>query len=532
MLRASFLPQPIDAKRDKNLVISTRPTQGMITSIDPADIPNEAFVAIVNGRNRYDKTSRRNGHVAHRLAPPDSLSITKLYATKRLTGNSLFLRVTASGIHYLGSTGWQTIPDTPATLGSRPRLATVFDRILMVDGSNKVMYITPSGVVIPDGAPIARFVTSFYDRAVVAYTTESDGPIKIAWSAQFQPGNPDALRTWDFSVNETAGSQPLLGSPTDVSDHISGIQALSDTMFILRSRSVLLSSRQASATSPFAPFVAIPGVGSESPDSMKVIRGGLAFLDHRTRSVYVYNPGGQLERISVNVETDLFSDIGSTIDPVQVRSAYDPIFNEYKIRVGDRFWIFNFDTRGWSYDEGDFFDDVTTELEVDSQLIYSKSINELVGEINDLVGTINSLGGAVVSDVSSSYYGMNDGVIAIESGTADDDLGTAFNSVWESREFTAANIEIIISKFILEYNGTVDAEFKFEVTRDSGVTWEILRDWFIGYAGLSKIISIQDNVTSRRVRYRLTARLGKFSILKTAVLGEQGGSILDDSTNS
>jgi hypothetical protein len=536
VIRAISLPRrppPTDNESSINLA-TQRLNGGMITSIDPSDLPDEACVRLVNGRVRYDRSSRRNGFLVLAVNEPNSGEIRKLILSRVFFGKSVLLRVTQTSIHKLGIASWIAISGTPNPIGKYIDSATVFNRIIIADGTNKLIYIYNGAVESAPEAPIAKFVTGFYNRVVSAHRVDaSDGSITVYWSAEFEPGDPVPLKTWNLSTNIGAGYEPLIDSPGDVGDQITGIRGFANILVIPREKSIWLANKQASNTAPFRFYNALPGTGCDCSNAIEISRDGMIFADTRTKTMYVLNPAGGMDRFSVNVETDLFAKLGKSIDARDAYASFDAFRNEYHFHIPDgstsRNWVFNFDTKAFSYDESALIQTLTSRLCTDKPLVIGTTIGELTGTIGYLTGTIGGLDDPR-SDAATIYVGDSAGNIYIDDDSYDDDDGDAYNFIYETKDFTAQpDYDIDVRKLLVESNVDLAASMKLEWSSDSGSNWNLYRDWFTVNAAQSKITVALRNIHGRRIRIRITVRSGRLALLKLNLDALRGGLQSDNS---
>lgn len=520
--------------------VAARINQGMITTIDPADIPKEALQLAKNAKVVFDKTSRRDGVVIFGPAKPDSNPVLKMASIKEPDGSGHTYRFTPSTINDLQAGVWNPIAETvplAGTANDRFQTTTLFDVFVFTNnGANNVQRINPTTDICDDlftavsadiGTAPFRYCTNFSNRVVVA-AQRGINEILIAWSARFLQGVafPHNLDILDPIVDETSGFSPLVESPSDVGDFITGVFNLTSLMAVARERSMWVGVKQAQATNPYNLYSSVPGVGADSPFSIKVTAYGLAWLDRRSRTVYSWTPGSFPEPIGRPVEKSIISNI---TDPNLVFGAYDTVEDAYSVMipaVGStlvRAWTFYFREKAWTYNEFDLlssYDDVEL-LTADVQ------IDDLIGLMGTLVGTYDSLNPSN-SAKPERIYGFSNGDIAIADPAADTDRGVAiYETDLISGVFMIPEDDVYIAMIVIRFSMSVigDLNMFYSLTgQDNGPF--ILGDSFVtSVSQLNKpqIITFRKVIDTREFAWRLTANAGRFDILSYEVWVYNGG---------
>src|SRR4051812_27976833 len=83
--------------------------KGMITMIDPADIPPGALQLAKNATIRFDRTSRRPGSILLTPVQPDGNPVMRMAAIKQKDGTAYTLRFTPTAIHNRGISSWTAL---------------------------------------------------------------------------------------------------------------------------------------------------------------------------------------------------------------------------------------------------------------------------------------------------------------------------------------------------------------------------------------------------------------------------------------
>src|SRR5690606_38652402 len=248
-------------------IVGSKVSMGMITSLDPEDIPNEAVIDAANIRVRYDKTSRRPGTNLLEPTKPDSNTILKLYNFKRNSGDQDFIRFTADGLYRRGASSWIPIVGTlTGSVTDRYSVVTAFDKLVFSNNgvdNIQVVDISTDTFAPLGNAPRYKYITAFANRIIGAYYNETgtENPAQVGWSAD------QLITEWDPLTDISAGSGPLIESPGDLADFITGIQGFTNVLVITRERSIWLATKNPSASQPLNFFCAIPGIGCGCPHS-------------------------------------------------------------------------------------------------------------------------------------------------------------------------------------------------------------------------------------------------------------------------
>lgn len=517
--------------------LGARVNMGMITTIDSADIPLEALQLAKNAKVIFDKTTRRDGLILFGPAAPNAFAVLKMASIKHPDGTGHTYRFTASTIHDLQAGVWNVIAETVPLAGTnsdRYQIASVLEFFAFTNnGANNVQWIDSTTDIADDlidnlsadlGSSEFRYCTGFYNRVVLGALREENEAM-IAWTGEYgsKATAKKGLEDLDPTVNETSGFAPLVDSPSDVSDFITGVLHISSSMVVLREKSLWVGTKQPSATNPFNFYSSVPGVGCDSPFSAKVTAFGVAFLDRRSRTVYNWIPGEYPEPIGRPIEKDIINNI---TDPSLVFGSYDPIEDSYTVEipaVGSnlvREWTFYFRDKAWTYNEKEgisSFDDV--EL-----LTAAVTIDDLIGAMDDLIGTYDSLSPINVA-ISQRIYGRTDGTLVIPDENTDFDIALTggldyeYDTVLISKAFTVPEDDIYIAKIVVEYDMRIQGTLELWYSRN-GKSAFVLGDSFTPTSAqfnVPQIITFYKVIKSRRYAWQLRATNGQFEILSYEV---------------
>lgn len=491
-------------------LIGARVNQGMITTLDASDIPPEALADAFNVRVRYDKTSRRRGTVAFGTPDPDTNKILALYNYKDLDGTGTLFRFTHAGI-YRDPEAWTAIAGTlTGTTSDRFSIATAFSQVVFsnagVDEIQVIDLLTDTFAQLGN-APRYKYVTVFANRVVGAYNNDpiNPSPITIGWSGD---GN---ITEWDPLVDQSAGSGPLIESPGDTSDFITGIYGFTNVMIILRERSIWLATKQPVAEDPFNTYAAVPGVGCNCPYSTAVIPGGIVFADQRTEKIYAYTPGELPQSISTNIEKQLFASIAN---PLDVFGSYDNRNNEYSISIPlvgtaiTRVWTFNFRTQAWSYDERVNLSCIS-DIEGAAQEL---TIDDLTGTIDQLIGTIDQLVGEVTS-ATSRLYGFSDGSLELERLAADIDDDVPYTTSITSKTFYLPVIDAYVARTRYEFIARTPSIIALYYSTDGGKSWNLARTDTINDTDEPYLLEWNRQVKCRKFTFKIVSTQGDWDLI-------------------
>lgn len=513
--------QPLPRLQDveEKLFASATLSKGMISNIDKADIPNEALTWVQNGRVRFDKTSRRPGRKLYILVKPNSSRIVRLFDLERGSTSRVLLRATTAGVHYSDGVVWTALAG-PVLVGSvdiPAWIVNVLDTIILANGINRLQKIDLNNNTITDlssKAPIARYVTGAFNRVVAASTGESGRRlVTVAWSGD---GN---LSEFDPLKDPSAGSSPIIDSPGDVADFITGIFGFDNLLVLVRKHSLWLATKQPSAINPFNFFNAFPGLGSNIPGSIAGVQDGIAFLDLETEDAWHYAPGQSPRRIGGLVRNEIFK---SMSDPAKIFSGGYRKGPEYLVGVPQsggtvKIWIHNFINESWAFDE---VPDATAVLSVGEFSDYT-SFDELTGTFDALVGTFDGLS-VTPKETQALYVARSDGDIHVEDALLVQDNLVNYTFDARSKEFKFPREDITFTKLLIEYEAQIAGSITILYSKDGGQTWVTAKTISTTVGG-SKLIKFTKNIKTRRLMWRLTATDGTFGLLNYEVYVSAGG---------
>lgn len=516
----------------EQLLAEARVNMGMITAIDSMDIENGAVTLAKNARCRKDKTGRRPGKTNEAPAKPNSNKILGLHNFKLNTGITNFLRFTRNSIHRRGGASWTNIAvGTGGSLTGSDNdyfsTTVVLNKFFFANGVDKIQQVNIGSLQYEEAgvnSPKVKYITGFFNRVVGAYRvegTEANGPVTVVWCA-------DADTTkWpnDAPADITSGQSPIIDSPSDLADFITGIFGGPSYLLLPREKSIWACSKQPIGSAPFYFATALQGIGADSPLSIRQTPGGLAWLDTRTAQVYMWNVGSVPEEIGDKVYDDI---VRSVDDPSQIISGYDAHQAEYSIGVVVpsttimKVWTFNRRTKSWVFDEIDLLSYIA---DIDSDFGLVISFDELVGTFDDLTGTFDALGVTSVGR-GTRYYALSDGDFFVEDASVDTDNGESYETDIQSKDFHQAGIDTFFSRIRVELSCKATSQITLSYSKDKGNTWKVSKVVNM-VTGENRAIEHVRTVNAKHLRWRITADNGMFDILEYNIFVSPAGPTVE-----
>jgi hypothetical protein len=516
-MRAQLLP-PMNQQEERLLAAAVL-NRGMISSIDPADIPNEALSYAQGARVRFDRVSRRPGRAIFTPAKPNSNRVQRLWLDKPSRWQYLILRVASPTVHYLKQGAWFQLTGSLSGGANDPVfmanivgshlvvLANGVDRLKKIDMENEEI------AELSSLAPRAKYVTGAFNRVVAASVSDThEGMVTVAWSGDKNPTE------WNAAVDISAGQSPIIDSPSDFADFITGIFGFDNVMIIPREHSIWLATKQPIAADPFNFFNAVPTVGCTLPNSIASVENGIAFVDTNTETVYHYRPGANPVDIGEGVKRDIMRDI---TDPSKMFAGDLESENEYIIGLPQsdgttKVWVHNFKTRAWSFD-------VVPDTSEISAVAHLQALTGFVtyDELSGLYASYNALKLALDSydDITPTptptkrlYFGLANGDILTEEAGIDTDNDVAYTFDIRSKEFQFPQEHTSVSRITFDYRATVSGTLNLLYSKDGGDTWTAAKS-IITVANKRGLFKYKRAIRARRIMWRLTATDGLVEIL-------------------
>lgn len=519
------------------LFAESRLNQGLVTIIDPADIPTGAVQEALNYICRYDKLIVRSGSVQFALngeviSVPDINPVLAIRTFETQDTTAYTLRFTNQSVFVLGNQVWLPItgPALSGQVTDRFSTALIFNTMVFTNnGANPLMAINLiSNTYGPIAAPqqVAtstnfRYITGF-DNRIVGAAIPGSNEVYIGWSGNGPtdnvsiPGSILGYTQFDAAVDQTAGNSPLEDSPSDLSDPIKGLFGFTNVMLVLREKSLWMCTKQPIPTDPFNFFTYLPNIGCNCPYSAQIIDDGVAWLDQRKGTVYYFEPGSGIQPIGRPIENIVFNGLDSLTD---IFSAYDPDSGDYSIFVPQagssmvKGYTYNFKSQCWTRSE---YDNMTCAENVNIQS-GELEIIELVGTIINLQGQIKDLVRAT-SNFYTRAYGNDDGTIVVEDPLAQNDRmttnssgdGTPFTATLISKDFKMNVVDATFAKILIEYTDTLGSTGALYYNKKSGAdnlqspNWKLAKTFSTDIlAPDTDLITWNNQIRSRRMAWRL-----------------------------
>lgn len=494
--------------------VESRINAGMITTIDPADIPAGALQLAKNARVRFDKTTRRSGHSLFvPLTDVPNLRTLRLATLLDNSGSGTTFRFSPLLISRLTGGAWVTVTSgVGLTGGNDDRFKTVVinNRFVFANNGADVLQLIAtdfSTYAALGNAPKYRYITGFYDRVVGANRTDGGSfNVEVGWSGL---GN---ITEWNNAVDSSAGTTPLIESPDDFGDPITGLFGVANVLVTLREHSLFLGTKNPVASNPFNFYNAVPKIGCNAPWSAASYERGVIWFDARTSTVWLYEIGGGLEPIGKPIANEIIKNID---DPLKVFGSYNPLENEYIVCtpvVGStlvKAWTFNLGTKAWTYDE---IDNICSADDVDISSGYV-SIDDLIGTIDGLGDvTIDSLSPAVVTRPTRAY-GRLDGEILIEDKNTTLDGATEYVTEFESKLFEIPEDDMIVANIRIEIIANSAVDLNLLIAKNGGEFVQV-KSFTIDEVNKTVLLQYNKQIRCRQIAWKLTGTGGIFHLVK------------------
>lgn len=495
---------------------------GMVTVYDPPNLQNNQFVLQKNIKTDFDHTIKRYGTTLFVPLKPDSNKVLALVAYATNDGTVKFVRLTPSSIYSASASVWTAVTGAGLSGGNNDR----FNSINLGDG----LYISNNGAdpiqsldlsantyAQLGNAPAYRYITGFGNRIVGANLQGgSPNPIQVGWSGNLN------YPEWDPLVDNTAGYTAVTDSDSDQADFITGVVGFDDVMLLPRERSLWEATKTGNPTQPFYFRNRVPGIGSDSPWSIARLPSALAFVDTRTKDVYLYSISGEITPIAKPIRSNLFTSI---IDPEQIFGSYNTNTKEYTICTPTdtssvvRCWTYSLESKCWWYDE-------YVDLSAISDLDYNTStisIDDLIGTIDELLGTIDGLSPS--STQVARMFGFGTGELAFADPSEDTDWNGAINSELRSKEFRLPALDTTVCGIKFEYAPDSAGSFLIEYSIDGGINFTACRtETFISSdIGKLQFFDYRKQIKARRFMWRMTSTTGLYNTFTYEIWASQSG---------
>lgn len=501
---------------------------GIVTALPRDKTPITGGESIKNGRIRDDWCGRRGG-LQEIVTKPDSDPVIHLVLFHLVTSpETVIVRVTQNSVHVAyDDSGWVAFTGFTFDEDMQLEHAQILDRLYMVTLSFKLIKVdfqaqTYSQV---EGAPTARHVVAFAERLVVGNVRKkigADRPTRIMWSGRLQP------EEWDPIENPSAGEVDLSASPSDAGDEIAGLFAIGSELIILRERSIWRGSRLPFAENPFRFEQAVGDIGCDLPHTATKVsdepiptqfqsqRGGnqIIFADQRTRSVWAYRPGLRPQRISRQIQDQLYEDLQSLI---WAEGAYDPYNQEYHLGLAldsnnptriSKVWVYSLQHGAWTFDEGHLYSSLAQAIRISDTTF----IDELSGDIDSLSGDIDELS-PVRLDKPDAVRGTPTGEVLQHDRTAITDWdGTAFEFIFQTVNLGSTQARRQIQRYMIWLETALGGTITGEQSKDNSTWRNSISKTLSGSGQMQKVGIRNQNITGDNLwlRWRTTDADAKF----------------------
>lgn len=506
--------------------ISARSNAGMLSDLDSVDLPEEALVEALNARVRLDGVSRKVGSALWTPAKPDASPVLLLFVHKKKDGTKFVLRFTNASINKRVGGVWTVLTTGTALTGTasdRFQAVTILDELCFTNGVDRI-YKTNAGVSTYDpiaAAPKAKFITGFYNRLVAAnYNVDGGNPAAFADIGWSKDGD---VTVWDPLVDPSAGRGPLVDSPSDLGDYITGLFGGQNILVVLREFSVWIATKNPVASNPFNFQCVIPGIGCNAPKSAVVTPGGLIWYDTTTKAVWAWSVGGTPERISFGkIEKEIARGI---TDPNALFSSFSGRNLEFSLckpvsgSTSVQKWMYDLTTKAWSFDEIDGVTSVN-DIQYGASTI---TVDDLQGTIDQLVGTVDSL---VASGIvlTSHLMGKSNGDVLEEGETLDADDIAPYTTRLVSKDFRMPVLEQYVTGFKFEYSCDKVGTLTLSYSTNRGETYKTAKSINMKL-GNGKVLLFSKNIRCRQIRWRLVSTDGLWSLTDYEVYTYPGGKV-------
>jgi len=480
---------------------SLRLNKGMITVLDTTDIPEEALLSAENVRIRYDSIERA----------PKLATLGPIVSTEKILG--LFQHVSNSGISYIYRADKSVIlrwndPVFSNLIGTlsgsdedRFRFVSFLDRLFFTNnGIQPIQEIDNSGGSFGNlgNADNYKYLTAFGNRLIgFNRTAPAADPTFLGWSGN---GDPDE---WDELVDISAGGTPLGTSPGDRSDEGTGVFGFTNVMLIIRQRSIWRASLQPVASRPFKPTPFIPGLGSDSPDSIVIIPNGLMFADTRTKGIYKLDINSGIENVGQAVENEIFRGLSSSDN---VFASYDDHNKEYLVGVKlattneVRIWVYNLITKAWEFDKSLSFSAIASIEPGGTAFAW----DEAVGTWDDATGSWDDAIGTKITK-NTLYFGDEAGqMYQIDETIVNDNLTRI-----ETKDYQFPDNFIHTARLTLWLSVEGPATLNVYVSKDQGDTWTLVKTKEYNFSSKRVELRIRKHIRAKTIRFRIEVSNGK-----------------------
>lgn len=558
--RTSFRPngqyqvtRPGATKDNDPIIVSKFGT--MSTAEDATNLELNEFTELYNADVIDGYISRRNGNTLLTPAKPNSNKILKFWAFQKNDGTVVQLRFTRNTIHRRGAGSWTLLTGT--LTGSDDdafSFATSNDSFFCANGVDKVIELNLTAntyAEIASSRPY-KYIAAIGTRIVGAFNNDPGGynPIEIGTSGNLN------FTDWDPSSDFSAYRAYLYESQDDYTDFITGLAGVGETAVVVRERTIWLGEPQPVAQQPFYFFPKILNIGSDTPNSVQKVAGGIVFADRRTNQIYFYDPRASSGPVAISLK--VFNEMNlQAYDPLTIFSGWDPTSLSYVIGIPEPastdalVWKYSFKTQGWTRDNyyrATSFSNVpysTPSITIDD---ISTTINDIVGSINDISPVVQTTGAQFIGTERGDIYVRSGARDTDESSTGDlpiddltgaidgltgdidsliDNLGGEYTTTIITKNFELADNNLFIKSLKLFIQPIISGDITISYSKDAGVTW--ITGKTISHNSLDKgkrvIKEWMKLIRARQVMFKFETTSGLFKIVKISIANATAGEI-------
>lgn len=270
------IPEAHDTYRVPQRDVFWSPFKGMNTTLPKNLLERDTLQWAENVIGWYGSAMTRPGvrHVGGSALADGAINTIVEFITS--DGISYLLRMGLLGFQFFDGTNWIDVPGytPPASMTVFDKFATTAfaDMLIFSDGISGMYKYDPAvgNIVLIDGAPSARHLSTFASRVVASYIIELSGlahPTRVQWSVK---NNSD---DW---AGIGSGYEDMLSTPGGFIDEQMGVYPLDDYKALaVRSNSVWSMAASGNVEAPFVFERRFAGLGSKHRHSIVPVPGGI-----------------------------------------------------------------------------------------------------------------------------------------------------------------------------------------------------------------------------------------------------------------
>lgn len=453
---------------ENDILVDEDFSAGMISQLDPADLPQKSVKDAKNIRIYLDKLFPAPGYNANILpTKPNTNKVLKVISFQKNDKSSYTYRFDKASLYKLGSGTWDLAAGA-LTGGDLDRITAAIAFDIPIFTNNAIDYIQAintgaNSFARLGNAPKAKFVTTFYNRVIALCLDGNPISISTSGDANITEFNP--------AVDLSAYTTPLIEVPGDLNDFITGGFGFADTLVVLRQKSIWNGTRTATPEQPIYFTSDVSGIGCGLPYTACVCSNNqIVFADHRKKGVFLYTPGSrQVREIGILNRDAIFSSITDTDAPF---ASYDPALDRYHLCIPSAStstvirWIYDFKTQSWTREEIENL----SSLDYMEGTGYKLKISQLQGKVSSLVSTISTLG-VINVPIPTDFEGYANGNVAQE----DTSISTVSELISKTHTDRNSRNSIAANKFRFDMNIKDSITVELQVSKNDGITWKRMK---------------------------------------------------------